>query len=261
MEAAYFWKITTKAPRHEEEIKVRDAAASAKQGLWRRRYHRQNRGRVFTSESIRLPMISGNAAISQGGIPRSAEILLAAVSIIVCLPLLFVIALAIKLQDGGPILYRARRVGRGGAEFMFLKFRSMVINADKLGGGLTTSTDDRITTLGKILRQYKMDELPQLFNVLLGDMSFVGPRAEDPRYVALYTPEQLELLTVRPGITSPASLAYRNESTLLTGEQWEETYISQILPRKLSMELEYLRNRSVRGDLTLIFKTIASMFS
>jgi lipopolysaccharide/colanic/teichoic acid biosynthesis glycosyltransferase len=215
-------------------------------------------------------MSSGNAipvyirhsvVMSQAGIPRYGEIIFASVGIILCLPLLIVIALVIKLQDGGPVLYKARRVGRGGREFMLLKFRSMVINADSLGGGLTTSTDERITGVGKILRQYKLDEFPQLLNVLRGEMSFVGPRAEDPRYVTRYTPEQLTLLNVRPGITSLASLAYRDESELLSGEGAEGIYVSQILPRKLAMELEYLRIRSAGSDLALVFKTIGSMFS
>jgi lipopolysaccharide/colanic/teichoic acid biosynthesis glycosyltransferase len=221
---------------------------------------RENRGNVYNNASVRLPVIPGNAVISRRGIPRMAEVLLAGIGIILCLPLLVLFAFAVRLQDGGPILYRARRVGWRGREFMLLKFRSMVLNADRLGGGLTTSTDDRITSVGRILRQYKLDELPQLLNVLVGDMSVVGPRAEDPRYVARYTPEQRGVLTVRPGITSPASLEYRNESSLLTGEDWEHTYITHILPRKLALDLEYLRKRTVASDILLVLKTVSALF-
>jgi lipopolysaccharide/colanic/teichoic acid biosynthesis glycosyltransferase len=242
-------------PVQRHEGQVGDEISRRETGTYRR-----ERGSMLTGKRARMVATSGLPVIAQEGFPRPAEVILAAVSILLCLPLLLGVALAVKFQDGGPTLYRARRVGRGGKEFLLLKFRSMVVNADSVGGGLTTRTDDRITPVGRVLRQYKLDEFPQLFNVLFGEMSFVGPRAEDPRYVALYTPEQRGVLTVRPGITSPASLAYRNESVLLTGDDWEQAYLSRILPRKLSLDLEYLRTRNAATDLHLVVKTVLSMF-
>ncbi len=124
------------------------------------------------------------------------------------------------------------------------------------GPGITVAGDARITRVGAFLRKYKLDELPQLVNVVRGEMSLVGPRPEDPRYVALYTPQQRGVLKVRPGITSPASLAYYDESTLLTGENWERRYVEEIMPAKLAIELEYLRHSTLLSDLSLIIKTV-----
>jgi lipopolysaccharide/colanic/teichoic acid biosynthesis glycosyltransferase len=190
---------------------------------------------------------------------RFFEIVLALVGLILCLPVFLVAAVLIKLHDGGPVLYHARRIGLHGRPFSLLKFRGMIPNADRLGGALTTATDNRVTPVGLFLRKYKLDELPQLWNVLVGDMGFVGPRPEDPRYVALYTPDQLRLLGVRPGITSPASLMYRNESALLAGDGSEERYISTILPHKLSLELEYLKHRTLWTDIALILRTVLNL--
>ena len=150
--------------------------------------------------------------------PRSLEIILATIGLLLLSPVLIVLALIIKLDDGGPVFYRARRIGRDGHEFALLKFRSMIAGADKRGDGLTTMNDSRVTPMGSFLRRRKLDELPQLFNVLVGDMSFVGPRPEDPRYVEIYTAEQRRVLSTRPGITSPASIEFRNEETLLGWE-------------------------------------------
>jgi lipopolysaccharide/colanic/teichoic acid biosynthesis glycosyltransferase len=165
------------------------------------------------------------------------------------------------MSDGGPAFYRARRVGRGGEEFALLKFRTMVIDADKRGGGLTAARDTRITPIGRFLRRTKCDELPQLFNVFMGDMSFVGPRPEDPRFVRLYSQAQRQVLAIRPGITSAASLYFRNESDLLSGSDPEGTYIQTILPQKLAIELNYMRSRSILSDVRVILLTIQSMFT
>ena len=136
----------------------------------------------------------------------------------------------------------------------------MIANAATLGPGITAQNDPRITGVGRFLRRTKIDELPQLINVLTGDMSIVGPRPEDPRYVTQYTPEQREILRVRPGITSAASLTYRNEEGMLKGQDWETVYRTQILPAKLEIDLAYLSKRTLSSDLLLIARTIFSLF-
>jgi lipopolysaccharide/colanic/teichoic acid biosynthesis glycosyltransferase len=134
----------------------------------------------------------------------------------------------------------------------------MVVDADKKGSGVTGDNDDRVTSVGRFLRRTKLDELPQLWNVLCGDMSLVGPRPEDPRYVDLYTLEQREILQYRPGITSMASLAYRNEEQLLTSSDWERRYIDEVMPAKLAIDLEYSRHANLITDIGLILRTAVS---
>lgn len=190
---------------------------------------------------------------------RGFDIVASAMGLFLLSPLLVIIAAIIRLTSPGPILYRARRVGRYGREFTLYKFRSMVADADKHGPGITAADDPRITLIGKLLRRTKLDELPQLFNVLRGDMSLVGPRPEDPRYVALYTPEQRNVLDVRPGITSLASLRYRDEEALLTDKDWEQQYIEQVLPTKLAIELEYTENATLWRDIVIILQTLWSI--
>lgn len=191
--------------------------------------------------------------------PRWLEFFIALAGVIILSPVLLVLGLLVVLHDRGPAFYKARRIGKDGRPFALLKFRSMLVDADKRGGALTSAADARITPIGEFLRRTKADELPQLLNVLKGDMSFVGPRPEDPKYVALYTPEQREVLAVRPGITSAASLHYRNESALLAGPDPEGIYIREILPHKLAIERDYLRTRSFGKDLGLILRTVRSM--
>ncbi len=132
----------------------------------------------------------------------------------------------------------------------------MVVDADKIGGGVTVARDNRVTPVGRFLRRYKLDELPQLLNVASGDMSLVGPRPEDPRITARYSPEQQKVLQFRPGITSLASLQFRDEESLLTGPEWETSYFNEILPRKLELELSYFANRSLFSDFKIIITTI-----
>jgi lipopolysaccharide/colanic/teichoic acid biosynthesis glycosyltransferase len=182
------------------------------------------------------------------------------IGLIVLSPLFLLIALAIKLTSPGPVFYRSTRVGRDGAPFRITKFRSMVSDADKRGPGITAAGDPRITPVGRLLRRTKLDELPQLINVLKGEMSLVGPRPEDPRYVALYTDEQRQVLRVRPGITSAASLAYRHEEQILSGVDWETQYRQQVMPAKLALDLEYLSRRTVASDLALIWRTVTALF-
>lgn len=188
---------------------------------------------------------------------RGMDIVLSVGGIAVLSPLLLLIALAIVLDSPGGVFYRQVRVGRGGREFRIFKFRTMVSDADRRGPLITVGADSRITRVGRVLRKTKLDELAQLFNVLKGDMSFVGPRPEVPRYVALYTPAQRSVLLVRPGITDYASVAYRNENDLLAGaEDPERVYIEQIMPAKLELNRHYLSQISVLTDVKLIFSTV-----
>jgi len=188
------------------------------------------------------------------------DILGAGVGLILLSPLFLAVAIAIKLDSPGPVFYRTERVGKDGKLFRVYKFRSMVADAHKRGPAITTSGDSRITRVGRFLRGTKIDELPQLINVLFGDMGLVGPRPEDPRYVSLYTEEQREILKARPGITSPASFKYRREEDLLAGEDWERQYVEKILPHKLSLDLEYVKSRTLRSDFRLILKTFFALF-
>lgn len=189
------------------------------------------------------------------GLGRWVDGLCAAAGLIFLSPVLVGAALAVKLSSPGPVLHRAVRVGRAGNPFAMLKFRTMVVGA-VAGPGITAVADPRVTPVGQVLRRWKLDELPQLVNVLRGEMSLVGPRPEDPRYVARYTPEQRRVLRVRPGLTSPASLRFFREESMLTGEDWETAYLQRILPAKLSEDLEYLDHRSARSDLTILVRSV-----
>jgi lipopolysaccharide/colanic/teichoic acid biosynthesis glycosyltransferase len=172
-------------------------------------------------------------------------------------PVLAAIAAAIKLDTPGTVFYRQERVGRSGVPFRIWKFRTMVAGAASLGGALTVGDDPRITEVGRLLRRFKLDELPQLANVLTGEMSLVGPRPEVPRYVALYTEAQRRVLDLVPGITDPASIAYRDEATLLAQRpDPEAAYVQEIMPDKIRLNLEYAGRASVRSDLGLIWRTI-----
>lgn len=191
---------------------------------------------------------------------RAMDIVLSAGGLLVLSPLLLLCALAVKVDSPGGVFYRQERIGRYGKPFRIFKFRTMVENADKKGLLITVGADSRITRVGKFLRKTKMDELPQLLNVFIGDMSFVGPRPEVKRYVDLYTPAQRNVLLVRPGITDYASLAYRDENTLLekSGDP-EQTYIQTIMPEKLELNRRYLGEISVLTDIKLIVSTVLAI--
>ena len=178
------------------------------------------------------------------------------------LPLL-IVALIIKLTDFGPVLFKQVRVGKGGREFKIFKFRTMVIDADKMGAQITVGRDPRITRIGHLLRKTKLDELPQLLNVLFGTMSFVGPRPEVPKYVAMYNDEQRKVISLKPGITDLASIKYHRESELLAeaGDDWEKVYIEQVMPDKLRLNLEYVEKQSLWFDITLILATLLRITS
>jgi lipopolysaccharide/colanic/teichoic acid biosynthesis glycosyltransferase len=196
---------------------------------------------------------------SSPDLKRSFEVLVSASALALLLPFFAVIAFIIRLTSPGPVFYLATRIGRDGQPFKLYKFRSMVVGADKRGPGVTTTGDARVTPIGRVLRRYKIDELPQLINVLKGDMSLVGPRPEDPRYVALYTPEQRRILTVRPGITSRASVHYRDEENLLSGPDWEQHYIQRIMPTKIALDMDYVDQASLITDMKLIWATLQAI--
>lgn len=190
---------------------------------------------------------------------RVFDTICAAAGLIVLCPLFVVIALVIKLKGGhGPVFYLQPRVGQDGREFHLIKFRSMVTGADRQAV-LTVTEDPRITQVGHFLRQHKLDELPQLINVVKGDMRLVGPRPEMKRYVDSFPAEYKLLLQNPPGITDPASLAFRDESRVLDAENLEAHYLSQILPQKLRLSIEYSRRRTFLSDLKIIFQTVAGM--
>lgn len=180
---------------------------------------------------------------------------------LVLLSPLFVAAFAlVKLTSPGPAFFTQERVGRNFQPFRIMKFRTMVVDAPRRGGQLTAGLDPRITPVGRFLRATKIDELPQLINVLRGDMSFVGPRPEVPRYVERFREDYEQLLKVRPGITDIASLKYRHEADLLgRSSDPEATYLTQILPDKIALGKEYIRRQSLSLDLSLIFKTVLRM--
>ena len=193
---------------------------------------------------------------------RAMDIVVSAAALCVLWPVLLLIALAIVVDDPGPVFYRQVRVGRGGKPFRIFKFRTMVVDADRKGLAITVGRDSRITRVGAFLRKTKLDELAQLLNVLCGQMSFVGPRPEVPRYVELYTPYQRQVLLVRPGITDYASIAYRNENDLLAGaDDPERMYIETIMPDKIELNMKYLREISPLADVRLILKTIIAVIA
>ncbi len=188
---------------------------------------------------------------------RAFDLCVAVPALVILSPLFLLVALLIKLTSPGPVFFRQERVGRGFRRFEILKFRTMVPDAHKLGGQLTAGEDPRITAVGRFLRKTKLDEIPQLMNVVRGDMSFVGPRPEVPRFVEAFRDDFAELLTVRPGITDLASIKYRDESEILgQSVDPEATYLGEILPEKIALAREYLARSSLWFDLHLIFKTL-----
>ncbi len=189
---------------------------------------------------------------------RVFDVVASAVGIFVLSPLLLLVSALIRLDSAGPVFFRQERIGRGFRPFRIFKFRTMVQDAPLRGGPLTCGrSDPRITRIGRWLRRSKLDELPQLFNVVQGDMSLVGPRPEVRRYVEMFADEYAEILTVRPGITDPASLKFRNEAELLEGlPDAEAEYLTRLLPEKMSMARQYVRNRSLFGDLAILARTV-----
>lgn len=191
---------------------------------------------------------------------RAFDFVVSLTGLITLCPLLVITAALIKLTSRGPVLFRQERIGRNFKPFRICKFRTMVPNAESQGGQLTAGGDRRVTGIGRLLRKTKVDELPQLWNVLVGEMSFVGPRPEVPKYVEMFRQEYAELLKVRPGITDLASLKYRHESELLgQAADPEAAYVHQILPDKIRLGKEYVMRQSLLLDLGLIAKTVLRM--
>lgn len=175
-------------------------------------------------------------------------------------PLFLIVALWIVIDDPGPVFYRQQRVGRHNRDFGLLKFRSMRVGADKMSLITIGDRDPRVTRAGYYIRKFKLDELPQLWNVLIGDMSLVGPRPEVRRYVDLYTEEQCKVLSVRPGITDYASIEYIDENTLLAqAEDPDKTYIEEIIPAKIVLNMRYINDRTLGQYFKIIFLTIAKI--
>lgn len=190
-------------------------------------------------------------------VKRIFDFICSTLGLIVLSPILIIISIRIKTDSDGPVFFKQVRVGENNKEFEILKFRTMVVDAEKLGRQITVGNDSRITKIGAFIRKYKLDELPQLINVVKGDMSLVGPRPEVPRYVKLYNDEQKKVLKVKPGITDLASIRYRDENELLGGaENPDEFYINTIMPDKLALNLEYINNNNVFIDIYIILKTI-----
>lgn len=189
---------------------------------------------------------------------RLFDIVCAALGLIVLSPVLLVCAILVVMTSPGRTLFRQERVGKGGKLFVIYKFRSM--QTDNAGLKITAGDDSRVTPVGRVLRKTKLDELPQLWNVLKGDMSFVGPRPEVAEYVALYDEVQRQVLAVRPGITGIASIRYRNENDLLAeSADPNRTYIEEIMPEKLKLDLEYIPRASVGYDIRLILETLVAV--
>ena len=188
---------------------------------------------------------------------RAFDLGVALGGLVVLSPLLAAAAGLVKLSSPGPAIYRGVRVGRDGRTFEMLKLRTMHLGADTQGPAVTSATDARITPVGRFLRRTKFDEVPQLVNVLRGEMSLVGPRPEHPEFVKHYSDAQRVVLSVRPGLTSPAALAYmREEETLVDGDPVDQ-YVTTIMPQKLALDLDYVRTATFAGDLKIIGRTLA----
>ena len=195
-------------------------------------------------------------------IKRGFDFICSLIGILILSPVFVVIWIWIKLESEGPALFLQTRVGKNNKDFKLYKFRTMYVNAEAKGQLTVGMRDPRITGAGYVLRKHKLDELPQLFNVLEGTMSLVGPRPEVRKYVDMYTSTQMQVLNVKPGITDLASIQFINENELLAkAEHPEEYYIKEIMPAKLKINLEYVHNRAFFKDLLLIFKTLSKIVS
>ncbi|MGE5483893.1 MAG: sugar transferase [Ignavibacteriales bacterium] len=197
-------------------------------------------------------------------VKRAFDIIFAVMCLVIASPLLLAIALAIKLDSKGPVFYRGLRVGLHGKPFRIYKFRSMVADAERTGVSSTSETDYRVTRCGRVLRKFKLDELPQLINVLIGDMSIVGPRPEVPRFVDMYTEEERAILTIRPGITDWASIRFHNEGEIIQAsgiKDADEAYARLIRPEKMQLQMKYVKEHNVWLDFKIILATALMLFS
>jgi lipopolysaccharide/colanic/teichoic acid biosynthesis glycosyltransferase len=189
-------------------------------------------------------------------VKRVIDVAVAGAGLVMTSPILLAAAIAVKLETRGSAFYSGNRVGKDAQTFRIFKLRTMQPGADQQGPAVTAADDPRITSVGRFLRRTKIDELPQLLNVLKGEMSLVGPRPEHPEYVARYTPDQRRVLAVRPGMTGPAALAFFDEEEQLRGADPEAAYLARVMPQKLAADLEYVEGTSVRGDLRILGRTL-----
>ncbi len=193
---------------------------------------------------------------------RICDIMITSIAIILIFPIGLIIALLIKIESKGNILYIQHRVGKNNKDFKILKFRTMTTNADKQGLLTIGEKDNRVTKIGYYLRKFKLDELPQLINILIGEMSIVGPRPEVRYYVNYYNETQMKVLSVLPGLTDLASIAYIDENRILAqSENPQETYIKKIMPHKLSLNAKYIENISLKNDLSIIWQTLRKIIN
>jgi len=198
--------------------------------------------------------------VISGAAKRVFDVVLSAGGLALLAPILAAVAVAIRVNSAGPVFYRGLRAGRDGRPFRIFKFRTMVVNADKIGGPSSAADDPRITRVGDFLRRYKLDELPQLLNVVKGEMSLVGPRPEVMQEVLQYTDEEKRLLDVRPGITDWASIKFRNEGEILRGSvDPHQAYLEKIRPEKIRLGLEYVQRRSLATDCRIIASTLRAI--
>lgn len=195
---------------------------------------------------------------------RLIDIILSLLGLVILSPFFLILAIAIKIESPGPVFYRGVRVGRNGKPFKIYKFRSMLENADKIGADSTSANDMRVTQVGRFIRKFKLDEFSQLINVLIGDMSLVGPRPEVQKFVNMYTEEEKKILTVRPGITDWASIKFHNEGEIIEAsgiKDADEAYALLIRPEKLRLQLQYVEEQSLWTDFKIIFTTLIRLFS
>lgn len=194
-------------------------------------------------------------------VKRLLDILISLIVLLILSPILIIISLGIVISSGTPIFYLQERVGRGWKQFKIIKFRTMVNDADQIGPGVSSEDDTRITSLGNFLRKYKLDELPQFFNVFWGEMSLIGPRPELLKYAEFYKDDYSKILTLKPGITDYASINFRNEAKLLDGKSESESfYLMKILPEKIFLYKKYLQEVSLVTDLKILFSTFKVIF-
>ena len=197
------------------------------------------------------------ARLTHAGLKRLFDIAVSATILLLTLPIILVVALAVRVESPGPVFYRARRVGRGGRPLRMLKFRKMHHNAT--GAPLTMSEDERFTRIGRVLAKTKLDELPQLWHVLNGEMSLIGPRPEDPNFVAERFDDYADILRVRPGVTGLSQIAFAEESAILSKDDPLEHYRTRIFPQKIRLDRMYAARPTVRGDLSILFWTCAAV--
>lgn len=195
---------------------------------------------------------------------RAFDFIVSLIMVVIISPILLILAILIKLDSEGPVFYRQERITTGGKKFRIFKFRTMIQNADKIGSLVTVDKDPRITKVGEKIRKVRLDELPQLLNIVKGDMSFVGTRPEVAKYVEQYSDEMMATLLMPAGVTSLASIEYKDEDEIISahtalGESADEAYVSHVLPEKMKYNLEYLQSFSFWGDIALMFKTVVSV--